>query len=151
MRAGRAPATYALIAINVAAFVAEIAGGAGALQAGGKVVTRRRALRPRDRDGDWWRIVTGGFLHAGLIHIGFNMYVLFILGSLLEPGIGTPRFLAVYFVSLLGGSFGALLLSPNELTVGASGAIFGLMSAAFIDRPPPGDRAARRRRSPSSS
>src|SRR5262249_55488832 len=58
--------------------------------------------------------------------------VLFILGTLLEPAIGTPRFLGVYFVSLLAGSFGALLLTPDSLTVGASGAIFGLMSAAFI-------------------
>jgi membrane associated rhomboid family serine protease len=132
LRAGRAPATYALIAINVAAFVAEIAGGAGALEAGGKVVSDGGIYGPAIANGDWWRIVTGGFLHAGLIHIGFNMYVLFILGSLLEPGIGTPRFLAVYFVSLLAGSFGALLLSPNVVTVGASGAIFGLMSAAFI-------------------
>ena len=79
-----------------------------------------------------WRIVTAGFLHAGLLHIAINMFALFILGTLLEPGIGTPRFLAVYFVSLLAGSFGALLLDPNETTVGASGAIFGLMSAAFI-------------------
>jgi membrane associated rhomboid family serine protease len=132
LQAGRAPATYALIAINIAVFVAEIAGGAGALDAGGSVVTHGGLNGPAVANGDWWRIVSGGFLHAGLIHIGFNMYVLFILGSLLEPGIGTPRFLAVYFVSLLAGSFGALLLSPNELTVGASGAIFGLMSAAFI-------------------
>jgi membrane associated rhomboid family serine protease len=87
---------------------------------------------PAVADGDWWRIVTAGFLHAGLLHIAFNMYVLYILGTLLEPGIGTARFLGVYFVSLLAGSFGALLLSPNEITVGASGAIFGLMSAAFI-------------------
>ncbi len=87
---------------------------------------------PAVANGDWWRIVTAGFLHAGILHIAFNMYVLFVLGTLLEPGIGTPRFLGVYFVSLLAGSFGALLLSPNEITVGASGAIFGLMSAAFI-------------------
>ena len=83
-------------------------------------------------NGDWWRIVTAGFLHAGILHIALNMYVLFILGTLLEPAIGTPRFLGVYFVSLLAGSFGALLLTPDSLTVGASGAIFGLMSAAFI-------------------
>ena len=74
------------------------------------LIFRRRQLVPSGgiygpavANGDWWRIVTGGFLHAGLIHIGFNMYVLFILGSLLEPGIGTPRFLGVYFVSLLAG------------------------------------------------
>jgi membrane associated rhomboid family serine protease len=60
------------------------------------------------------------------------MFALFILGTLLEPGIGTARFLGVYFVALLAGSFGALLLDPHETTVGASGAIFGLMSAAFI-------------------
>jgi membrane associated rhomboid family serine protease len=132
LRAGAAPATYVLIAINVAAFLAELAGGSGALQGGGTVVNHGGLNGPAVADGDWWRIITAGFLHAGLIHIAFNMYVLFILGTLLEPGIGTPRFLAVYFVSLLAGSFGALLLSPNEITVGASGAIFGLMSAAFI-------------------
>jgi membrane associated rhomboid family serine protease len=132
LRAGAAPATYALIAINVAAFLAEIAGGSGALQGGGTVINHAGLNGPAVADGDWWRIVTAGFLHAGLLHIGLNMYVLFVLGTLLEPGIGTPRFLGVYFVSLLAGSFGALLLSPNEITVGASGAIFGLMSAAFI-------------------
>ena len=89
-------------------------------------------MAPTVADGQVWRIVTSGFLHAGFLHIAINMFALFILGTLLEPGIGTPRFLAVYFVSLLAGSFGALLLDPNETTVGASGAIFGLMSAAFI-------------------
>jgi membrane associated rhomboid family serine protease len=87
---------------------------------------------PAVANGEWYRIVTAGFLHAGLLHILFNMVALYFLGSLLEPGIGTPRFLGVYFVSLLAGSFGALLLTPDTHTVGASGAIFGLMSAAFI-------------------
>jgi membrane associated rhomboid family serine protease len=133
IRAGRAPATYALIAVNVAFFVAELAGGASAgFNAQGSVIAHLGLNGPDVANGEWWRIVTGGFLHAGILHIAFNMYVLFILGSLLEPGIGTPRFLGVYFVSLLAGAFGALLLSPNVLTVGASGAIFGLMSAAFI-------------------
>jgi membrane associated rhomboid family serine protease len=135
LRAGAAPATYALIAINVAAFVAELAGGgsAGSIQgAGGSVIEHAGLNAPTVADGDWWRIVTAGFLHAGVIHIALNMFALFILGSLLEPAIGTPRFLGVYFVALLAGSCGALLLDPNETTVGASGAIFGLMSAAFI-------------------
>jgi membrane associated rhomboid family serine protease len=132
LQAGRAPATYTLIAINVAAFLVEIAGGSGALQGGGSVINDAGLNGPAVADGDWWRIVTSGFLHAGLFHIALNMYVLFILGTLLEPGIGTPRFLGVYFVSLLAGAFGALLLSPNELTVGASGAIFGVMSATFL-------------------
>ena len=81
---------------------------------------------------DYWRLITGGFLHAGLIHIGFNMYILYWLGTMLEPSLGHARFLALYFASLLAGSFGALLLSPNEVTVGASGAVFGLMGAAFV-------------------
>ena len=135
LQAGAAPATYALIAINVAAFVAELVGGgsAGSFQgAGGSVIDHAGLNAPTVADGDWWRIVTAGFLHAGVIHIALNMFALFILGTLLEPAIGTPRFIGVYFVSLLAGSFGALLLDPNETTVGASGAIFGLMSAAFI-------------------
>ena len=134
LRAGAAPATYALIALNVAAFVAELVGGgsAGSLEGGGRVIHDAGLRGPEVADGEWWRIVTAGFLHAGPLHIALNMFALFILGTLLEPGIGTPRFLGVYFVSLLAGSFGALLLDPNETTVGASGAIFGLMSAAFI-------------------
>jgi membrane associated rhomboid family serine protease len=133
LQAGAAPATYALIAINVVAFVAElVAGGAASFQGGGRLIHDAGLNGPAVADGDWWRIVTAGFLHAGPLHIALNMFALFILGTLLEPAIGTPRFLGVYFVSLLAGSFGALLLDPHETTVGASGAIFGLMSAGFI-------------------
>ena len=87
---------------------------------------------PAVADGDWWRIITSGFLHAGLLHIAFNMYFLYFLGTLLEPAIGKVRFGIIYFVALLGGSVGALLLSPNDVTVGASGAVFGLMGAAIL-------------------
>ena len=133
LRAGAAPATYALIALNVAAFVAELAGGgAASIRGGGELIRDAGLNGPEVANGEVWRIVTSGFLHAGFLHIAINMFALYILGTLLEPGIGTPRFLAVYFVSLLAGSFGALLLDPHETTVGASGAIFGLMSAAFI-------------------
>jgi membrane associated rhomboid family serine protease len=132
MRVGAAPATYALIAINVVVFVVELAGGGGGFSASGKLIRDAALNGPAVSGGDWWRIITAGFLHANLVHIAFNMFALYVLGTLLEPGIGTPRFLGVYFVSLLAGSFGALLLSPNELTVGASGAIFGLLSAAFV-------------------
>src|SRR5215212_297962 len=85
-----------------------------------------------DVQGEWWRVVTAGFLHAGAIHLLFNMFALYVLGSLLEPAVGTARFVAIYLVSLLAGSCGALIVDPNQLTVGASGGIFGLMSAAFI-------------------
>jgi membrane associated rhomboid family serine protease len=130
---GAAPVTYALIAINVIAYLAELGGGgANPVDGGGSVMVDFGLFGPAVEDGEWYRIVTGGFLHAGLLHLGFNMFALYFLGVLLEPGIGSWRFAGVYFVSLLGGAFGALLLDPTELTVGASGAVFGLFAAAFI-------------------
>jgi membrane associated rhomboid family serine protease len=84
--------------------------------------------------GEVWRLVTGAFLHAPTnpLHILFNMYILYWLGTMLEPVLGHLRFLALYFASLLAGSFGALVADPHGLTVGASGAVFGLMAAAFV-------------------
>jgi membrane associated rhomboid family serine protease len=87
---------------------------------------------PAVANGEVYRIVTAGFLHSGLFHLLVNMYSLWILGTLLEPGVGRLRFLLIYFVSLLAGSFGALLVTPDANTVGASGAIFGLMSSAVL-------------------
>jgi membrane associated rhomboid family serine protease len=124
--------TYALIAINVIAFLAMSAGGGGFDGRGGTVYGNGALFGPLVADGEWWRVVTSGFLHAGILHLAFNMYFLYFLGTLLEPEIGKLRFAAIYFVSLLGGSFGALLISPNAVTVGASGAVFGLMGAAIL-------------------
>jgi membrane associated rhomboid family serine protease len=118
-------ATVALIAMNVLIWF-------GTQTAEGKVFFDYALDGPDVADGDYWRLVSAGFLHDGIIHIGFNMYILWWLGNLLEPSLGTPRFVALYFASLLGGSFGALLLSPDKYTVGASGAVFGLMAAAFV-------------------
>ncbi len=83
-------------------------------------------------EGEWYRLLTCGFLHAGLFHIAGNMILLFFLGRMLEPGIGTARFVAIYFVSLFAGSFGALLLTPDSLSIGASGAVFGILGATFV-------------------
>ncbi len=127
-----APATFVLIGLCVAAFVIELAGGAGATAAGGRITAEGGLFAAGVAGGEPYRIVTSAFLHAGLIHLGLNMFALYILGTLLEPAIGTARFLGIYFVSVLAGAFGALLLTPDELTVGASGGIFGLMSAAFL-------------------
>ncbi len=124
--------TYVLIAINVIAFLAMSAGGGGLDGRGGTVYSNGFLFGPAVADGEWWRIVSAGFLHAGLLHLAFNMYFLYFLGTLLEPEIGKLRFAAIYFVSLLGGSLGALLLSPDAVTVGASGAVFGLMGAAIL-------------------
>jgi membrane associated rhomboid family serine protease len=134
--------TYALIVINVIAFLAE---GNVTLDSGGtgNAVYVKGALLGSSSfpplagqgvaHGQWWRIVTGGFLHENLIHIGFNMYVLYILGRMIEPVLGEVRFALIYGVSLLTGSFGALLVSPHDLTVGASGAVFGIMGAAAVE------------------
>jgi membrane associated rhomboid family serine protease len=127
------PATIALIAINVIVFVIElVGGGTGSLSGGGTVIHDAGLRGPDVANGDWWRVISGGFLHAGFLHLLLNMYVLYIAGSILEPGIGTPRFLGIYFVSLIAGSLGALIADPNSLTVGASGAIFGLMAAVVV-------------------
>ena len=127
------PATCVLIAINVIVFLVEIASGSGGLgEQHGKMIVDFGLYGPFVAEGEWYRLVTSGFLHASLFHIGFNMLLLFFLGRLLEPALGTPRFLTLYFASLLAGSLGALILEPNSLGIGASGAIFGLAGATFI-------------------
>jgi membrane associated rhomboid family serine protease len=127
--------TYVLIGICVAAFIGEVAGGASATGSGfgGSRLFEEGALRGPDvANGDYWRLVSAGFLHAGFFHLLFNMFSLWILGTLLEPAIGQLRFALIFFVSLLAGSFGALVVDPNTLTVGASGGSFGLMGAAVV-------------------
>jgi membrane associated rhomboid family serine protease len=137
---GNAPATYFLIAACVAAFIGEIATG-GTITTGGGTLSIDGGLfswaLTRSGEigvaaGEPYRLVTTAFLHAGIIHLGLNMVALYFLGVLLEPAIGTWRFVGIYTASVLCGSFGALLFTPNTLTVGASGGIFGLMSAAFL-------------------
>jgi membrane associated rhomboid family serine protease len=129
----RSPATFVLIGLNVIAYLVEIAAGVGGLNnPGGEIVAKYALFGPAVAEGEWYRLVTGGFLHASLFHIGFNMLLLFFLGRLLEPALGMPRFVALYFASLLAGSLGALVLDPNALTLGASGAIFGLAGATFV-------------------
>jgi membrane associated rhomboid family serine protease len=127
------PATMVLIVINVLVYLVEIAGGSGGLgEQSGTIVIDFGLFGPSVAEGEWYRLITSGFLHASLFHIGFNMVLLFFLGRLLEPALGTPRFVVLYFASLLAGSLGVMLLDPNALTVGASGAIFGLAGATFV-------------------
>lgn len=83
-------------------------------------------------EGEYYRLLTSGFMHAGLMHLAFNMYALWILGPQLERVFDRPRFIALYVVSLLGGATGVMLLDPNAITVGASGAIFGLFGAIAV-------------------
>lgn len=83
-------------------------------------------------DGEWYRLLSAGFIHFGLFRVAMNMLLLYQLGRLLEPAVGSLTFGLVYFASLLGGSAGALVASPDALTGGASGAVFGLMAAGVV-------------------
>lgn len=83
--------------------------------------------------GQWYRLVSAMFLHAGLLHLAFNMYVLYVLGPPLERVLGHGRFLTLFLVAGLGGSVASYAFSPIlTLSVGASGAIFGLMAAWIV-------------------
>jgi membrane associated rhomboid family serine protease len=128
--------TQALIAINVIVFLAETVSGVpfgGCSGACGTVWNHGVLFGPAIHlNHDYWRIVTGGFLHDGFFHILVNMVSLYFVGMVLEPAIGHVNFAAVYFVSLLAGSFGALLFQPIVPTVGASGAIFGIFGALIV-------------------
>jgi membrane associated rhomboid family serine protease len=128
--------TYVLIGVNVAVALGAFLSGASATGGGGiggsSLLADGAVSRFAIDQGDYWRLLTSGFLHTGLLHLLFNMFALYILGGMLEPAIGRLKFAIVYFVSLFAGSFGALLLTPDAATAGASGAIFGLMGAAVI-------------------
>src|SRR6516165_1821069 len=126
--------TQALIAINVLVFIAEAASGAQ-LGAGhtGTIYDKGALFGPAiAHQHQYWRIISSGFLHEGLAHLFINMLSLYFIGRILEPAIGSVNFAAVYFASLLAGSFGALLFQPAALTVGASGAIFGVFGALIV-------------------
>ena len=132
-------ATYVLIVANVLLWVGLVAAGGVTSQVYIDLVTIGTGQLNTGElvgvaHGEPWRLVTGAFLHApsNPLHILFNMYILYWLGTMLEPVLGHLRFVALYFASLLAGSFGALVADPHGLTVGASGAVFGLMAAAFV-------------------
>ncbi|MDQ3573077.1 MAG: rhomboid family intramembrane serine protease [Actinomycetota bacterium] len=130
--AGQSPVTYGLIGVNVAVFVLAVVTGAGLFGGGGTIYRDFALFGPAVADGEAYRVLTSGFLHYGLIHLGLNMFALYFLGGLLEPAVGRWRFVGIYLVSLLGGSLGAMALEPEALTAGASGAVFGMMAAAFV-------------------
>jgi membrane associated rhomboid family serine protease len=126
--------TRTLIALNVLVFFAETATGGQLGGGGGGTVYDKGALFGPliAQNHEYWRLLTSGFLHAGLLHIVFNMVFLYIMGPMLEPAIGRVNFAAVYFASLLAGSFGALLFQPDVPTIGASGACFGILGALIV-------------------
>jgi len=123
----RPTVTIALIVLNVLAFAYTLTGGGRATD--GELIGRYVVpglVQLGVGEGEWWRLVTGGFLHASTMHLAFNMFALWSLGEGLERALGSVRFAAVYLTCLLSGSFGVMIVSPNSFTVGASGAVFGL-------------------------
>lgn len=126
----------ACVAVYVLGMMLAVSDGGqvGLMSAGSNPLTTHGQLSALQVwQGDWWRIFTVGFLHAGLLHLGLNMWFIWIFGGLLEPALGRVQFAAFYVASLVGGSVGALALSPfNTPTVGASGAAFGLLGVALI-------------------
>jgi len=141
------PAVIGLIVINVVAYIWQMSSGVGLALINGQpvlanglpigcahAVTCDYAQLPAAvHHGEWYRLITSAFLHANIGHIAFNMFALAIVGPAIEAELGRIRFIALYLVSALGGSLGSYLLSdPLQLSLGASGAIFGLMGAYFV-------------------
>jgi membrane associated rhomboid family serine protease len=124
--------TKALIGINVAVYVAELAQGGGVYGVNSTIYEKGFLYAPFVAQGDWWRLMTAAFLHYGPFHLLLNMLGLYWFGSLLERRIGSGKFLLLYLVSGLAGSAGALVVSPMNATVGASGAIFGILGAGLV-------------------
>jgi membrane associated rhomboid family serine protease len=135
--------TKVLIAVNAAVFVWAAIRDPGSLSGRGGISQTQFNLGLNEYfltggRNEWYRLITSGFLHFGIIHLAFNMFMLFQLGNLLERPLGRLKFVLLYFASLLAGSFGVLLLSnltgqgARSITGGASGAVFGLMGAAAI-------------------
>ena len=125
--------TKAMIAINVLVYLACLAQGSSLGQTSGKIFEKGALYVHGGLDqGEWWRLITAAFLHASILHIGMNMVVLWIVGAPVEQALGRGRFLVLYIVSGLAGSAGALIFSPDAVTVGASGANFGILGAALV-------------------
>jgi membrane associated rhomboid family serine protease len=141
--------TRVLIGVNVAVYVLELATGAGINANTGWIYEHGALTIERQftygigglAEGEWWRLITAAFLHYGPVHLGLNMFVLWFIGPALEEYFGRARYALLYLVAGLAGSAGALVIGglntlfdppPEAVTVGASGAIWGIMGAAVF-------------------
>ena len=124
--------TTALIAVNVGIYLIQLAQGAPITTNSGDIWRNGVLYGPAVANGDWYRLLSAAFLHYGPIHLAMNMLAIWWIGRPLEDYLGPIRYLLVYLVSGLAGSAGALLFSPMNYTVGASGAVFGILGAAIV-------------------
>ncbi|BBC96619.1 rhomboid family intramembrane serine protease [Streptomyces griseofuscus] len=131
--------TYVLVGLNVVAYLVELARPSFEYRFAMLGTTPAGYVPQGVAHGDWYRLLTGAFLHLtpgegtfGITHILFNMVALWNIGRVVETQLGRARYLALYLLSALGGSVLELLLIPESYTVGASGAIFGLGAAYWV-------------------
>jgi membrane associated rhomboid family serine protease len=124
--------TKTLIGINVLVYLLQASGGGTLTNPSGEIFQRGYLRAYEVASGEWWRLVTSAFLHGSPLHLFFNMLMLWWFGRPLELLLGRGRFLAVYFLSILAGSAGALIVTPTGATIGASGAVFGILGAGLI-------------------
>jgi membrane associated rhomboid family serine protease len=144
LASGSAPITRALIAVNLVIYLITASQGGGFNAPGGALFDRFVLVGSNSHlgflapfgdlahDHQWYRLVTSMFLHASVLHIAFNMYALWVIGTPVEQYLGRTRYLGLYFVSGLAGAAGAVLQAPFQPVVGASGAIFGILGAMLI-------------------
>lgn len=140
------PVTYTIIGLNFAVFLGMAAVdsktlGGSVTEAHWNLGLSKPALQgrmPAWNGGvyapahEWYRLLTSGFIHFGVLHIAMNMFLLFQLGNLLERALGGTKLAMMYFASLFAGSFGVLLIDSSYISGGASGAVFGLMAGAAV-------------------
>jgi len=124
----RPTVTYVLIGLTIAVFLWQLLVGIDESSVQYGMWPARVAV-----NGAWWLLLTSAFLHGSFLHIAFNMYVLFALGPVLERVLGHGRYLTLYLIAALGGGVASFWFSSvNAVSVGASGAIFGLMGALVV-------------------
>jgi membrane associated rhomboid family serine protease len=129
---GNRNVTKAIVAINVGIFLLQLAQGAPLMTDSGTIWQNGVLYGPAVAQGDWYRLLSAAFLHYGPIHLGMNMLGVWWLGGILEDALGPLRYGLLYVVSGLAGSAGALIANPQGYTVGASGAVFGIIGAALV-------------------
>jgi membrane associated rhomboid family serine protease len=123
--------TRVLVAINVIVYVWELQ--SGALDSNAALETHGGLVGADVMAGEWWRIFTSAFLHGSIMHISFNMIALWQVGTFVELIFGTPRMAIIYVISMIGSGYAAAYFTPpDEVTIGASGAIFGLFGALAV-------------------
>jgi len=127
-------ATMTIMALNALVFLWDAVQGSNVMSGGGSEAARDFGLFAPyvEQRGEWYRVVTSAFTHSGIIHIGFNMYLLWVLGQSIEGRFGPKVFVPMYATGIVGGAVGAMLLEPTSSVVGASGAVFGLMGVMVV-------------------